>query len=94
VKEGYEVKIKPVTVTVEETEKEKVDTSASVEEKENRKKHAKTLYLIQQAISDKIFPRIIGARSSNDKTFNFKEKFSEFANEGEKDPQGVFLKSD
>jgi hypothetical protein len=47
VKEGYEVKVKPVTVTMEETKKEKVDTSASVEENENRKKDAKTLYLIQ-----------------------------------------------
>jgi hypothetical protein len=66
VEEDYEVKVKPVMVTVEETKKEKVDTSASVEEKENKKKDAKILYLIQQAISDKIFLRIIGARSSKE----------------------------
>ena len=34
--------------------------------KENKKKDAKALYLIQQAISDKIFPRIIGATSSKE----------------------------
>jgi gag-polypeptide of LTR copia-type len=51
---------------VEETEKEKVDTSASVEEKENRKNDVKILYLIQQVISDKIFLRIIEARSSKE----------------------------
>jgi hypothetical protein len=33
-------------------------------------------------------------QGSNGKTFNFEEKFSEFTNEGERDPQGVFLKSD
>jgi hypothetical protein len=46
-KESYEVKVNSVMVTVEETEKEKVDTSVSVEEKENRKKDVKALYLIQ-----------------------------------------------
>jgi hypothetical protein len=66
VEEGYEVKVKPVMVTVEETKKEKVDTLASVEEKKNRKKDAKVLYLIQQTISDKILSRIIGARSSKE----------------------------
>jgi len=52
--------------SVMETEKENVSMSAGVEEKENRKKDAKILYLIQQAISDKIFSKIIGARSSNE----------------------------
>jgi hypothetical protein len=33
-------------------------------------------------------------QGSNGKNFNFEEKFLEFANEGEKDHQGVFLKSD
>jgi hypothetical protein len=43
VKEGYEVKVKHVT----EIGKEKVRMSVSVEEKKNRKKDAKALYLIQ-----------------------------------------------
>jgi hypothetical protein len=62
--EDNEMKVKPVMG--EETGKEKVGTSASVEEKDNRKKDVKTLYLIKQSISDKIFSRIIGTRSSKE----------------------------
>jgi hypothetical protein len=64
--ESYEVKVEPVMVMVEEMVKEKIGMSASIEEKKNRKKDVKALYLIQQAISDKIFPRIIEARSSKE----------------------------
>jgi hypothetical protein len=47
VEEDYEVKFKSVMEIVEETTKEKINTSASIEEKENRKKDAKAIYLIQ-----------------------------------------------
>jgi Domain of unknown function (DUF4219) len=53
VQEEYEVKVKPVMEILEETKKEKLGASVSVEEKENIKKDAKALYLIQQAISNK-----------------------------------------
>jgi hypothetical protein len=42
-----------------EMKKEKIETSGEVNEK--KKKDVKTLYLIQQSISEKKFPRIIGA---------------------------------
>ena len=48
----------------DEKGKEKVETSN--EKKENKKKDAKALYLIQQAITDKFFPRIISATSSKE----------------------------
>jgi hypothetical protein len=38
----------------------------SDEAKEKKKRDAKALYVIQQSISDKIFPRIIGARSAKE----------------------------
>jgi Domain of unknown function (DUF4219) len=47
-------------------EKGKDTVEASCEKKENKKKDAKVLYLIQQAIIDKKFPRIIGATSSKE----------------------------
>jgi hypothetical protein len=54
--------------------------------------------LIQQSISDKIFPRIIEAKGvsrhrkyQNSKTFNFKEEFLKFTIEGEIDFQRVFF---
>jgi Domain of unknown function (DUF4219) len=53
VQEEYEVKVKPVMEILEETKKEKLGALVSVEEKENRKKDVKALYLIQQAISNK-----------------------------------------
>jgi Domain of unknown function (DUF4219) len=53
VQEEYEVKVKPVMEILEETKKEKLGALVSVEEKENIKKDAKALYLIQQAISNK-----------------------------------------
>jgi len=46
--------------------KEKAEGSDKQELKENRKKDAKALFLIQQSISEKIFPRITGARSSKE----------------------------
>jgi hypothetical protein len=48
VEEGYEVKVKPVMETMEETGKENVGTSASVEQKENRKKIQKSFILFNK----------------------------------------------
>ena len=57
VEEGFEVK---------KDEKGKDIAETSDEKKENKKKDAKALYLIQQSISDKIFPRIIRASSAKE----------------------------
>jgi hypothetical protein len=52
---------------VEKNDKKGKDTvEALCEKKKNKKKGAKALYLIQQAITNKIFSRIIGATSLKD----------------------------
>jgi hypothetical protein len=53
-------------VAEEDQEKGKKKAETSEEVKEKKKRDANALYLIQQSISDKNFPRIIGDKSVNE----------------------------
>ena len=49
-----------------DTQEGRVTAAQKNEMKENRKKDAKSLFYIQQALDETIFPRIMGATTSNE----------------------------